>query len=63
MVEGDKIDLHQCSKVDHEIKEMHKFPYAFVVGDLIYAQVFMHPNVAQIVGMLSKYLSNLGLDQ
>ena len=59
---GDKFSLCQCPKNDLETKEMQKIPYALVVGSLMYAQVCTCPDIAYIVGMLERYLSNLGLD-
>ena len=41
---------------------MQKIPYASAVGSLMYAQVCMRPDIAYIVGMLGRYLSNPGLD-
>ena len=41
---------------------MQKIPYASVVGSLMYAQVCTRPDIAYIVGMLGRYLSNQGLD-
>ena len=59
---GDKFSLSQCPKNDFEAKEMQKIPYASAVGSLMYAQVCTRPDVAYIVGMLGRYLSNPGLD-
>ena len=59
---GDKFSLNQCPKNDIEEKEMQKIPYASVVGSLMYAQVCTRPDIAYIVGMLGRYLSNPGLD-
>ncbi|XP_034684099.1 secreted RxLR effector protein 161-like [Vitis riparia] len=41
---------------------MQKIPYASVVGSLMYAQVCTRPDIAYIVGMLGRYLSNPGMD-
>ena len=41
---------------------MERFPYASAIGSLMYAQVCTHPDIAYIVGMLSRYLSNPGMD-
>ena len=41
---------------------MERFPYASTVGSLMYAQVCTHPDIAYIVGMLGKYLSNPSMD-
>lgn len=59
---GDKFSLNQCPKNSLEIKQMQKIPYASCVGSLMYAQVCTRPDLAYIVGMLGRYLSNPGLD-
>lgn len=41
---------------------MKKIPYSSVVGSLMYAQVCTRPDLAYIVGVLGRYLSNPGLD-
>ena len=62
MAKGDKFNLHQCPKNELERKDIKRFPYASAVGSLMYAQVCTHLNIAYIVGMLGRYLSNLGMD-
>ena len=62
IVKGDKFHLGQCPKTTLKIKEMQKVPYASVVGSLMYAQICTHPNIAFIVGELSRYLSNPRMD-
>ena len=59
---GDKFSLGQCPKNDLETKEMQKIPYASAVGILMYAQVCTRSNIAFIVGVLGRYLSNPGMD-
>ena len=41
---------------------MKTIPYASVVGSLMYAQVCMRSDIAFIVNVLDRYLSNLGHD-
>ncbi|XP_059597110.1 secreted RxLR effector protein 161-like [Vitis vinifera] len=41
---------------------MQKIPYASAVGSLMYVQVCTRPDIAYIVGMLGRYLSNPGMD-
>lgn len=62
VAKGDKFSLSQCPKNDHEVKEIQKIPYASAVGSLMYAQVCTRPDIAYIVGMLGRYLSNPGMD-
>jgi len=40
---------------------MPKIPYASAVGSLMYAQVCTLPDIAFVVGVLGRYLSNLGM--
>ena len=61
VVKGDKFSLKQYPKGNLEIQEMQKSLYASAVGSLMYAQVCTHPDIAYIVGVLGKYLSNPGI--
>ncbi|RVW24532.1 Retrovirus-related Pol polyprotein from transposon TNT 1-94 [Vitis vinifera] len=56
---GDKFNLLQCPKNEIEKKEMENIPYASTVGSLMYAQACTHLDIAYVVGMLGRYLSNL----
>ena len=58
---GDKFSLKQCPSNDLERNEMQKIPYASIVGSLMYAQVCTRPDIAFIVGVLGRYLSDPGL--
>ncbi|KAL6312742.1 hypothetical protein AAG906_034897 [Vitis piasezkii] len=50
------------SENELEKKDMERFPYASAIGSLMYAQVCTRPDIAYIVGMLGRYLSNPGMD-
>jgi len=58
---GENFSKSQCPQNDCEIEGMEKIPYAFVVGSLMYAQVCIHPDIAFVVNVLGRYLSNPGL--
>ncbi|XP_050896197.1 secreted RxLR effector protein 161 [Lathyrus oleraceus] len=58
VAKGDKFCLKLWPTMDLEKEEMHKVPYASAVGSLMYAQVFTRPDLAFIVGVLGRYLSN-----
>ncbi|KAI5671706.1 hypothetical protein M9H77_12070 [Catharanthus roseus] len=60
VAKGDKFNLKQCPNNDFESKQIEGIPYASVFGSLMYAQVCTHPDLAFIVGMLGRYLSNPG---
>ena len=62
VAKGDKFSLSQCPKTNLEIQEMEKIPYSSAIGSLMYAQVCTRPDIAFIVGMLGRYLSNPGMD-
>ncbi|KAL6319836.1 hypothetical protein AAG906_036904 [Vitis piasezkii] len=58
---GDKFNFLHCPKNKIEKKDMENIPYASVVGSLMYAQVCMCLDIAYVVGMIGRYLSNLGM--
>ena len=60
VVKGDKLGKSQCPSNDSERKSMENIPYASSVSSLMYAQVCTRPDIAFIVGVLGRYLSNLG---
>ncbi|KZV51821.1 hypothetical protein F511_11198 [Dorcoceras hygrometricum] len=62
VAKGDKFNLKQCPKGSLEIQEMQKIPYNSAIGSLMYAQVCTRPDIAYIVGVLGRYLSNPGMD-
>ena len=61
IAKGDKFHFLQCPRIEIANKEMENIPYASTIGSLMYAQVCKRLDVACIVGMLSRYLSNLGM--
>ena len=39
---------------------MSRVPYSSVVGSLMYAMVFTRPDIAHVVGVVSRYMNNPG---
>ena len=39
---------------------MSKVPYASAIGSLVYAMVCIRPHIAHAVGVVSRYMNNLG---
>lgn len=39
---------------------MAKIPYAFAIGSLMYAMVYTRPDNGNAVGVVSKFMENLG---
>ena len=62
VAKGNKFSLHQCPRNELERNDIERFPYASTVGSLMYAQVCTRSDIAYIVGMLGRYLSNPGMD-
>ena len=58
IVKGNKFSKDQCPQNDIEGDQMIAVPYSSVVGSLMYAQVCTHPNIAFVVGVLGRYLSD-----
>ena len=55
-----KLSSKQCPTGEKDMKEMSKVPYAFVVGSLMYVMVCIRPDIAHVVGVVSRFLTNLG---
>ena len=55
-----KLSSKQCPTSEKDKKDMSKVPYAFVVGSLMYAMVFIRPNITHVVGVVSRFLTNHG---
>ena len=57
---GVKLSAKQCPKTQEEEEDMSYVPYASVVASLMYAMVYTRPGIAHVVGLLSRFMSNLG---
>ncbi|KAL0553606.1 hypothetical protein IC582_007506 [Cucumis melo] len=52
----------QCPKTPQEVEDMRRIPYASTVGSLMYAMLCTRPDICYVVGIVSRYQSNPGLD-
>ena len=59
IVKGDRFSKGQCPHNDNERGHMKTIPYSSVVASVMYAKVCTRPNIAFVVGMLDRYLSDL----
>ena len=57
---GVKLSAEHCPKTQEEEEDMSRVPYASAVGSLMYTMVCTRPNIAHAVGVLSRFMSNLG---
>eukprot|EP01018_Ginkgo_biloba_P035895 Gb_13769 [translate_table: standard] len=57
---GTKLSISQCPTSPSEMEDMRRVPYQSAVGSLMYAIVCIRPDIAQAVGVLSRFMSNPG---
>ena len=55
-----KLSKEQCPQIDEDWKHMERVPYTSTVGSLMYATVYICPDIAHTVGVVSRYIGNLG---
>ena len=55
-----KLCLNDFPKTDAKKDEMTKVPYSFVFASLMYAMISTRLDIAFVVGVVSRYMSNLG---
>ena len=55
-----RLSTTQCPKIDDDVQDMSKVPYASAVECLMYAIVCTRPDLTQTVSTVSKFLSNPG---
>ena len=55
IVKGDRYGDFQCPRNQYEINQIKTVPYASVVGSLQYAQVYTCPDLAFVIGLLSRF--------
>jgi len=48
-----------CHRTLEEKEKMSRIPYASVVSSLIYAMICTHSDICYIIGLVSRYQSNL----
>ena len=57
-----KLTKEMCPKTQEEEDNMSKVPYASAVGSLMYAMVCTKPDIAHAMGVVSRYMSHLGIE-
>ena len=48
-----------CPRTQEAIDYMSKVPYSSTIGSLMYAMVCTRPDIAHVVGVVSRYMNNL----
>jgi hypothetical protein len=54
---GERLTIEHCPRIEEEIYDMARVPYASVVGSLMYAMVFTRLDISHAVGVLIRYMS------
>jgi hypothetical protein len=62
IVKGDNYGSFQSLRNQYEIDQIKSVPYALVVKRLMYAQVYTHPDLTFVTGMLARYQKIPGID-
>eukprot|EP01018_Ginkgo_biloba_P001714 Gb_30736 [translate_table: standard] len=55
-----KLTKEMCPKTQEQIDYMSKVPYSSIVGSLMYVMVCTRLDIAYVVGVVSRYMNNLG---
>ncbi|KAH9752597.1 hypothetical protein KPL71_014753 [Citrus sinensis] len=55
-----KLSSSMCPTNEAERREMSRVPYASAVGSLMFAMICTRPDIAQAVGVISRYMANPG---
>ena len=55
-----KLSKEQSPKTEEERDHMSKVPYALAIGSLMYAMVCTRPDIAHVVGVVSRFMSKPG---
>ena len=58
-----KLNAKQCPRGEKEKAKMSKVPHASAVISLMYAMVCARPDIAFVVGTVSRYISNQVLER
>ena len=57
-----QLTKEMCPKKQEEEDKMSKVPYASAVGSLMYVMVCTRPDIAHVVGVISRYMSHQGIE-
>ena len=55
-----KLIKEMCPKTQEDIEYMSRVPYSSVVGSLMYVMICTRPDIAHVVGVMSRYMNNPG---
>jgi hypothetical protein len=62
IVKGDKFGNHQCPQIQYQKDHMKSVPYASTIRSIMYAQIYIRPDLEFTTGMLGRYQINPGIE-
>ena len=57
-----KLTKEMCPNTQEEEDKMSKVPYALAIGSLVHAIVCTRPDIAHVLGVVSRHMSHLGIE-
>src|SRR5256886_15915939 len=61
VIKNHGLNLKDCTKTPASKAKMASVPYASAIGSLMYAMMCTRPNLAYVVGLLSRFQSDPGI--
>lgn len=58
---SEELNSEQCPKTDNDIKLMKPYPYAAILGSLMFLMLGTRPDIAQAVSKLARFMANPGM--
>jgi hypothetical protein len=62
IVKGDKFGNHQCPQNQCQKDQMKSVPYASTMRSIMYAQIYIRPNLEFTIRVLGRYQINPGIE-
>lgn len=57
-----KLNPEQCPTSEKNKEDVNNIPYAYAIGSLMYVMVCTRLDIARVVGVVSRFISNHGKD-
>ena len=57
---GTNLSIYDCPKSPSEVEDMSRISFSSALGSLMYAMVYTRLDIAQAVGVLSRFMANPG---
>ena len=60
LAEHFKLSSSQCPSSEIDKEKMKNVPYSSMIGSLMYAMICTKPDIAYVMGLVSRFLANQG---